>query len=265
MIFINTRPRERAANLTQFLQQHAVTVQDLSLLELTEKPLTPLELQSLQRLWQSSYQAVFLVSETAVSYGLHQLAQVAADFTAIANVPFVAVGQKTAQFFLAQWPFYSAALPTMACPTQENNDGMLAMPLVKALKTGDRVQVWRGVGGRDVLIEALRERGVTVDVIELYARRLPVGSQQRFLDCLAAASGEAVVVLISSLAAWQHWQQLLAQAQISPSRFDYMVLQSRVARSVAAIVSDTEERQVKVIDDLQPMTVLATLTEWVVD
>lgn len=262
MIFINTRPRERAANLTQFLQQHAVTVQDLPLLELTEKPLTPLELQSLQRLWQSSYQAVFLVSETAVSYGLHQLAQAAADFTAIANVPFVAVGQKTAQFFLAQWSFYSAALPTIACPTQENNDGMLAMPLVKALKTGDSVQVWRGVGGRDVLIDALRERGVTVDVIELYARRLPVGSQQRFLDCLAAASGEAVVVLISSLAAWQHWQQLLAQAQISPSRFDYMVLQSRIADILAETLTDTHRGQIFIIDDLKPTTIFAAINPY---
>jgi uroporphyrinogen-III synthase len=71
--------------------------------------------------------------------------------------------------------------------TTLDSEGLLALPELRDMR-GRRVVVFRGEGGRDLLVDTLRERGAVVDTIACYRRAAP--SQARGLD---EAFGEARV------------------------------------------------------------------------
>jgi len=63
------------------------------------------------------------------------------------------------------WPVY--------CSDQGvTSEHLLALPGLRNI-AGQRVALFRGVGGRELIAETLRERGAQVDYIELYRRRTP--------------------------------------------------------------------------------------------
>ena len=53
-------------------------------------------------------------------------------------------------------------------PIIASNEGMLAMPEIEQLKAGDKLLVWRGLGGRRLLVDTLKARGVRTDSIAWY-------------------------------------------------------------------------------------------------
>lgn len=269
MIVINTRPAERAAKLTQFLRGHGATVVELPLLALAATPLTFTEQQALVELLvpQSlpAYQAVVVVSEAAVDFTL-QAMQALSLQQAMPNAlpPFVCVGQKTADYLTQRWQAQFGVTPSTCyppLPEQQNNIGMLQLSLVQGFKSGDRVQVWRGVGGREVLIDALRARGITVTLINSYQRQLPattiVQFSQFYAKFLLKPPPTPIWVLISSLAAWQNWFKLLQEAvtPVSPNVFNYVALQTRIGEHIRA----HSDACVHVVDDLQPTTIWQAL------
>ncbi|MEG0489621.1 MAG: uroporphyrinogen-III synthase, partial [Acinetobacter sp.] len=73
MLFINTRPIDRAQALTQCLRQSGFDVLDLPLLELKPRPLT----QPLKQLYSQlkHTQIIVVVSPTAVKVGMQYLQQ----------------------------------------------------------------------------------------------------------------------------------------------------------------------------------------------
>ena len=240
MIFINTRPTPRAQPLSEFLQHRGISVVDLPLLELVAMPLNNASRQALGQLCQ--VKVVILVSEEAVYYGLKTLSSLT-NLATVATFPltWLAVGQKTAACFASTWQQLSTSLaPQVIFPQdkrQQNNEGMLAMPVIRALAQGDAVQLWRGVGGRALLAETLALRGVEVRLINLYQRSLPHDTRQQFCQ-------------------WQHWQQLVAASSQLLSSYEYLVLQQRVA---SLIHQQFAALGVTVIDDLQPSTIYHAL------
>ncbi len=258
MIFINTRPTPRAQPLSEFLQHRGISVVDLPLLELVAMPLNNASRQALGQLCQ--VKVVILVSEEAVYYGLKTLSSLT-NLATVATFPitWLAVGQKTAACFASTWQQLSTSLaPQVIFPQdkrQQNNEGMLAMPVIRALAQGDAVQLWRGVGGRALLAETLALRGVEVRLINLYQRSLPHDTRQQFCQWQPPTHSPCVV-LISSLAAWQHWQQLVAASSQLLSSYEYLVLQQRVA---SLIHQQFAALGVTVIDDLQPRTIYHAL------
>lgn len=264
MIFINTRPASRAKNLTGFLQQHSVDVVDLPLLELTAKPLTVNEQQLLNRI--SLVNAVIMVSEEAVNFGLQALATIV-DLATIAklSIDWLAVGETTAKRFVQVWQSLSDSQPpNVTFPSQkklQNNEGLLTLSQIDSLQPGDRLQLWRGLGGREMLADTLVARGLDVQLINFYQRTLPIPTLTTFTNAqVKQFEQHPKMVLISSLTAWQHWQQLVTKSTLGLHDFAYLVLQYRIA---TLMKKDSNNLLITVIDDLQPSTIYQTIQQTV--
>ena len=259
MQFINTRPDQRAKALSLFLRQHGVTVTELPLLALVEKPLTVTEQAVLQTI--DRYQVVVLVSEAAVKYGLARLATLVKLTELSKKITWVAVGDKTANYFNHTWQqLTKSPPPTVIFPSEkrkQNNEGLLNLPVIQALGKGDYLQVWRGIGGRELLADTLAAKGVQVHLLNLYQRVLPSATTQAFAVWQQTQThNQPIVVLISSLTAWQNWQQLTANTEMAASCY-YLVLQSRIAEQM---LLQQANLNITIIPDLLPATILQALT-----
>ena len=95
MLFINTRPVDRAASLTMALEQRAVEVYALPLLELLPRAWD----HDLARLYQqlAHTQVIVVVSPSAVQFGMAHLLQSGLTVSDLQHIQWIAVGQKTAQ------------------------------------------------------------------------------------------------------------------------------------------------------------------------
>lgn len=259
MQFVNTRPNSRAKPLTQFLQQHGINVVELPLLELVETPLEAAQMAALQIINQQQW--VLLVSEEAVKFGLPALAKLVNLAALPKHIQWLAVGEKTAVCFVQTWrQLTDCPPPPLSYPKEkcrQNNEGLLDMPVVQALGTGDSVQIWRGVGGRELLADTLTSRGIQVTSLNFYQRILPATTLQTFEVWQAQWQPlQPIVVLITSLTAWHHWQQLIAATDRLAS-YHYLVLQQRIA---AVMLSQYPSLNLTIINELTPKTILQALT-----
>ncbi|AWT49964.1 uroporphyrinogen-III synthase [Psychrobacter sp. YP14] len=174
MIFINTRPIERAQPLTQAMQDKGLTVLELPLLELTAIEIGQREQQYQQHFYQQpdQYQALVVVSPTAARMGL-----AACPVGFVPRCAVIAVGHATAEVLrVAGWQVH--------CPVEYSNEGMMLMPQLNRLGVGNRILVWRGRGGRRVLVNFLQENGVGVDAIAWYQRQCPPQAEHDFKQLL---------------------------------------------------------------------------------
>ena len=74
-------------------------------------------------------------------------------------------------------------------------------------------------------------KGVQVHLLNLYQQVLPSATTQAFAVWQQTQShNQPVIILISSLTAWQNWQQLTAGTDMVASC--YLVLQSRIAEQM---------------------------------
>lgn len=272
--FFNTRPKERATDLSISLQKHGINVIDIPLLTLMPKPLSKQEQNHHQAFLAGQYDAVVVVSPTAAK--LATQACHGKCLNALSYPPIIAVGQATLrvlkQHFLARHGWHLSAPQHL-----ENNEGMLALPQIQALKPSDKLLIWRGVSGREKLINELINRGVHVDIIEWYERKPHPNAHESYQywhhhwqaqihqsaddSCLFPSP----YVLISSAAAFEHWQYLVtsqapstnlhSQQTIAPlSLFHYLVLGERLAG-----ILEKKHLHYQSITNLTPETILASL------
>ena len=105
------------------------------------------------------------------------------------GVEFFAIGQHSAEILAAE------NIVARAPNGRQNSEVLLALPQLEDL-SDQRVIIFRGCGGREILGQTLSERGARVDYCELYRREI---IQQQVLkarhhllqsDCLVAHSGE---------------------------------------------------------------------------
>ncbi len=105
------------------------------------------------------------------------------------GIEFFAVGQQTAQILAA------AGIKALVADGRQNSEALLELPQLKDL-TDQRIIIFRGCGGREILAETLIERGARVDYCELYRREIApqqaLAARQQLpqVDCLVAHSGE---------------------------------------------------------------------------
>lgn len=106
------------------------------------------------------------------------------------DIDIAAVGTATAR------ALEQAGLPPTLVPERMDSEGLLALDALHDV-AGRRFLVIRGNGGRELLREALQERGAQVDVVEVYRRQLPqrqaaaanlVAGWARMVDVVTATS-----------------------------------------------------------------------------
>ena len=156
-----TRPAEESAALATVLSDVGIYSSSLPLLDIEPLPITPDQQALLRDLGR--YCAVIVVSKPSARLALQQLDRHWSE------VPWFSVGAATAQVLADQG--YTVHYPH----TGDDSEALLELPALReAIARPDaRVLILRGEGGRELLAERLRERGASVDYLELYRRFLP--------------------------------------------------------------------------------------------
>ncbi|WP_372860452.1 uroporphyrinogen-III synthase [Psychrobacter sp.] len=298
-VVINTRPVERAAALTDHLQAAGLTVVEIPMLTLQPRPTIEQDMTLMRQWLAGDYKALVIVSPTAAASGLavwqaledERQAQNHDDdnnnerkdiaINALQAPSYlIAVGEATASVLnnaKIEASNYQVLQPHIA-----NNEGMLAMPEIERLQAGDKLLVWRGLGGRRLLVDTLLARGVHIDSIAWYERIMPVDAMTQYEQWLqgflarngmqdTSASQPKPIVVVSSGTAFEHWESIVRAvaekalnqetARENPailpyelSDFSYVVLGERLADMVA-------EQQLSYwrVEDLAPETILAAI------
>lgn len=298
-VVINTRPVERAAPLTQHLQAAGMSVIDIPMLTLEARRTTEQDMTLMRHWFAGDYQALVIVSPTAAASGLavwqaleyeqrtqklegDDIEKNNADFKNLkAPSHLIAVGEATAA--VLNDAKLDAASYQVLQPLIANNEGMLAMPEIESLKAGDKLLVWRGLGGRRLLVNTLQARGVHIDSIAWYERKMPTDAMgqyeewqaqflaQKFEQQAISDSQPKPIVIVSSGTAFEHWQGIVravAEQEVESSLnidkpaclplkltdFAYAVLGERLANMVAE-----QGLSYWRVEDLAPETILAAI------
>ena len=306
-VVINTRPVERAAPLTEHLQAAGMSVIDMPMLTLEARPTTEQDMGLMRQWFAGDYQALVIVSPTAAASGLavwqaleherqaqksseNPSAQKEKGFTALeAPSHLIAVGEATAA--VLNDAKLAASSYQVLQPLIANNEGMLAMPEIDSLQAGDKLLVWRGLGGRRLLVDTLQARGVHIDSIAWYERKMPADAmtqyeqwQTQFLAQQSkqqskqqATAQPKPIVIVSSGTAFEHWEAIVkaVAAKVVESKssmdkpthpalqlndFAYVVLGERLANMVAR-----QQLSYWRVEDLAPATILAAIHSPIVD
>ena len=161
-----TRPPEQATKLTaaitaaggEVISFPLLDIQGLEDLSAFHAAVTPLN----QFDW-----AVF-ISSNAVQHGMPLLQEIGIPQT----LKFAAIGPTTAASLQAH------GIPQVLTPTDRfDSEALLSLPELQHMQ-GQRVLIVRGLGGREVLAETLKQRGAEVVFGECYRRVNPQSSAQ---------------------------------------------------------------------------------------
>lgn len=132
------------------------------------------------------YDFAVFVSANAVEYAVPLGTRWPASLVALAP------GPGTAEV-LASVGIRDARLPT----TTFDSEGLLALPELSNIR-GKRIVLFRGEGGgRDLLVDALLERGATVDVVGCYRRAVPSSGSEGLVQALRERRVQAITVTSS--------------------------------------------------------------------
>ena len=224
MLFINTRPDSRAAELTEALQNKGYQVESLPLLELVAQPFSDSLFQLYQQLTDA--QAIVVVSPTAVDVGMQYLTQSGLKLDNLKHIQWIAVGQATANR-LHEYGIEAHV------PDVETSEGMLRLPILYNMQQKGSVAFWRGEGGRQFMMDTLQQQGIQILNFVLYHRQCPEVSYSTFKHLTQNSNYnlENWLVLITSEASWKYWLELCLKNNVQPDCV-YLVLGPRLFQLV---------------------------------
>ena len=158
-----TRPVEQAQALITEIEQYGGQVVFAPMIAI-EPLVNDAATRAIKQL--AEYDAVIFISKNAADHGLKQIA---AAKQSLAKQAVFAVGVGTAS------RLRELGLADVHTPKSEfSSEGLLKMPGLSAHEIHDkRVLIMRGAGGRELLAQALQQRGARVDYCEVYARVVP--------------------------------------------------------------------------------------------
>ena len=251
MLFINTRPSDRAQALTECLSQAGVEVVELPLLELKPRAFN-LELEQLYR-QLSDTQVIVVVSPTAVDIGMQYLQLAQISLSNLQHIQWIAVGQKTAQT-LAQYAIQSHV------PEVETSEGMLSLAIFKSLQNLQQIAFWRGEGGRQFMMQQCQDRHIDVVNFVLYERACPASTFDQYpqlIETFAEKSGSLYWMCISSEASWHNWLALNQGHEQVIQQCHYLVLGDRLYQLLRDDQKATQRCfNITQISNLEPHTIL---------
>ncbi len=155
-----TRPAHQAEGFCHLIEDASGTAIRFPVIAIEAIENSPTQDQQLATIDQ--YDIVIFVSTNAVQYALQHWPN-----GLPASLMVAAVGNKTAASLRA----HNIAVDVL--PKQGfNTESLLAAPLLHSIES-KQIAIIRGIGGRTLLADTLRQRGAKVTYIEVYQRVLP--------------------------------------------------------------------------------------------
>lgn len=219
-----TRPAAENDALAAALHERGLHSASLPLMDIETLAETPR--QRALALELSSYQAVVVVSKPAARIGLELFARHCPQLPT--HLQWFSVGAGTAQ--ILQEHGLQVSYPEQG----DDSEALLCLPQWQRLFEGSpaRVLILRGEGGRELIAQTLRERGASVDYLELYRRVLPSYPAGTLLRMLHMERLNAV--LVSSAQGLEHLRQLAAADWAQIAELPLLVPSPRVAELARA-------------------------------
>lgn len=178
------------------------------------------------------YQKVIFVSQNAVDYGMAWLEDYWPQLPI--GINYFAVGATTAKKLAS----YGVAVTDLAI---SESGGMTSEDLLRAPQLqnvqGDKILIFRGLGGRGHLAEALRTRGASVEYCELYERLIPADASEQLSQLVAEVRANLSAIL--ALHSGESLQNLLtlaaeASALAQLQTLPVLVPSARIAQAASA-------------------------------
>jgi len=158
-----TRPADQATTLSKLITKNGGTPILFSLIEITALEDYAVFEQKISELTQ--YDSAIFISSNAVQHGMPRLLK---HFGHIPqNLKFAAIGPVTASE-LAKFGVQQVLTPE----DRFDSESLLSLSEMQSVKN-QRIMIFRGVGGREILAETLKTRGAQVDFAECYQRTNP--------------------------------------------------------------------------------------------
>lgn len=168
-----TRPAAQAQAWRKTLAQHGFDSIAVPMLELAPvSAREQVEALKARVLDFDHYQKVVFVSRNAVAHAMGWLDRYWPQLPV--GIEYFGVGSTTAE------ALRELNLPIRAPGGAMNSEALLLDPALQTQQvTGQRVLIFRGVGGRPYLAQELEQRGARVDFAELYERLHPKGATEQ--------------------------------------------------------------------------------------
>lgn len=218
-----TRPADESAALGSLLAEQGVFSSSLPLLDIVPIPASDTMRDVIRDL--DRYCAVIVVSKPAARMAVELLERFCSQTP---RVQCFSVGAATAQ--ILEEHGLDVSFPAHG----DDSEALLELAnLRQAIARPDsRVLILRGEGGRELLAERLRERGASVEYLELYRRELPPYPPAALPARIEAERLNALVV--SSGQGFEHLHQLAGDAWPQLARLPLFVPSPRVAELARA-------------------------------
>ncbi len=183
-----TRPAGQAKNLTKLLEAEGANVFHLPLIQIEAIPQNKKIENKIKKLNQ--YDMAFFISTNAAQFGMELIETYFSSLPK--EVKYFCPGPATAS--ILQSYGLDVDHPEKAMSTE----GLLILPgirkvLLQESKNKKSAIIFRGAGGRELLANALRSKGVNVNYIELYKRVLPEYKDSYLKDILKSKKPDGII------------------------------------------------------------------------
>jgi uroporphyrinogen-III synthase len=178
-----TRPREQAAHLAELIRQAGGEALIFPAVEIRDLADTTTVQELIDRL--DDYDLAIFISPTAVA---RAMALISDRRSLPPSLQIAAIGQGSAR------ELEQRGVEKVLAPTgRSDSEALLELPEMLQL-SGKRVVIFRGMGGRELLADTLRQRGAIVDYAECYQRVRPDTLPTELLERGARDQIQALVV-----------------------------------------------------------------------
>ena len=184
-----TRPAGRADELLAALRAQGAATLHIPLLDISgldaQRDAHVMQRNRERILDLDHYHTLIFISANAVEHGVNLVEQFWPQWPA--QQQCLAIGSATAAALNAR------GLSAVGGEGSMNSESLLASAALQSV-SGERIAIFRGLGGRETLAEVLRERGARVDYIECYRRSAPPLNRAATLAQIEDFAPTAVVV-----------------------------------------------------------------------
>jgi uroporphyrinogen-III synthase len=182
-----TRPHGQADQLSTMLQKRGAKVLHLPMIEIEKIAISKKARASIKKL--KNYDLVFFISTNAANLGMELIDE---EFSRLPDKPaYFAPGPTTAKVLESYG--LKASYPDKAMSTE----ALSILPEIRSILENKnkkkKALIFRGQGGRELLANTLRAKGVEVEYIELYKRTLPSFSEAYLKELSTAKKPDGII------------------------------------------------------------------------